>query len=244
MMVSTLNTPIAATPGVSRRTVDAPTRVFHWLLAGCFAGAYASAESDHWRWLHVTLGYTMAGLLTWRVVWGLVGPRHVRWSALLSKLRALPGWLQQVGQAQVPPARQTQNLGMALAVLAILVLVALTTASGYVLYQEWWGDALEDVHETLGNGLLLVVLGHIGLVLALSAWRRQNHAWPMLTGRTAGPGPDLVKRNHGWLAALMLVAVLGFWGWQWTQAPVGEGPAATSHVHDHDHHDHHDDDDD
>jgi hypothetical protein len=130
---------------------------------------------------------------------------------------------------------------MALAVLAILVLVALTTASGYVLYQEWWGDALEDVHETLGNGLLLVVLGHIGLVLALSAWRRQNHAWPMLTGRTAGPGPDLVKRNHGWLAALMLVAVMGFWGWQWTQAPVGEGPAATSHVHDHDHHD--DDDD-
>ena len=35
MMVSSLNTPIAATPRVSRRTVDAPTRMFHWLLAGC-----------------------------------------------------------------------------------------------------------------------------------------------------------------------------------------------------------------
>ena len=42
---------------------DAPVRVFHWLLALSFAGAYLSAEADGWRWLHISLGYTVAALL-------------------------------------------------------------------------------------------------------------------------------------------------------------------------------------
>ena len=28
----------------SRRVVDAPTRMFHWLFALCFAGAYITAD--------------------------------------------------------------------------------------------------------------------------------------------------------------------------------------------------------
>ena len=57
----------------SIRVWDAPVRVFHWLLALSFAGAWLAAESDRWRLAHVTLGYTMAGLLVFRLRWGLVG---------------------------------------------------------------------------------------------------------------------------------------------------------------------------
>ena len=56
--------------------------MFHWLLALCFVGAYASGDSVHWRALHVTLGYTMAGLLGFRLLYGLFGPRHARLSLL------------------------------------------------------------------------------------------------------------------------------------------------------------------
>ena len=59
---------------------DAPLRVFHWLLALCFAGAWLTADSESWRLLHVTLGYTMAGLVAFRVLWGFVGPRHARFA--------------------------------------------------------------------------------------------------------------------------------------------------------------------
>ena len=59
----------------TRRVTDAPTRMFHWLFALSFAGAYATADGEHWRLLHVTLGYTMAGLLAFRVLYGLLGPR-------------------------------------------------------------------------------------------------------------------------------------------------------------------------
>ena len=43
----------------------------------------------------------------------------------------------------------------------------------------------------------------------------------MITGQVAGAGPDLVKRNHAWLAALLLLAVMAFIGWQWQQSPHG-----------------------
>jgi hypothetical protein len=39
--------PGSAVPGAvkaSRRVVDAPTRMFHWLFALCFAGAYITAD--------------------------------------------------------------------------------------------------------------------------------------------------------------------------------------------------------
>ena len=58
----------------TRRVVDAATRMLHWLMALSFTGAYITADGERWRLVHVTLGYTLAGLLVARVLWGLFGP--------------------------------------------------------------------------------------------------------------------------------------------------------------------------
>jgi cytochrome b len=57
--------------------------MFHWLLVSMFVGAYLSAEGERWRLLYVTLGYTMAGLVGFRLVWGLVGTRHARFCSFV-----------------------------------------------------------------------------------------------------------------------------------------------------------------
>jgi cytochrome b len=54
---------------------DLPLRVFHWLLAISFAGALLTAESERVRDLHVLLGYTVVGLLGFRILWGFLGTR-------------------------------------------------------------------------------------------------------------------------------------------------------------------------
>ena len=208
----------------SRRIVDATTRMLHWLMALSFTGAYLTADGERWRLVHVTLGYTLAALVVGRLVWGLLGPRQVRLSVLQRKLQGLPAWLKSLPNvkslATLQPAwRQGQNLLMALVVALILGLVIPLTLSGYAVWDEWGGEWLEDVHEFFGNTLLIVVLAHIGLIAFLSLLRRKNQALPMLTGRAAGPGPDLAKRNHGILAALLLACVLAFWAWQWSEAP-------------------------
>ena len=208
----------------SRRVVDATTRMLHWLMALSFTVAYLTADGERWRLVHVTLGYTLAGLLVCRVLWGLFGPRQARLSVLVRKLKGFPAWLKSLTTVNSldtlqPAWRQGQNLLMALAVALILGVVLPLTLSGYAVWDEWGGEWLENVHEFFGNAMLAAVLAHIGLIVFISFLRRKNQALPMLTGRAAGAGPDLAKRNHGFLAALVLACVLGFWGWQWSEAP-------------------------
>jgi cytochrome b len=208
--------------------------MFHWLFALSFLGAYLTADGERWRLLHVTLGYTLAGLLAFRVLYGVFGPRQARLGLLWRKLAATPSWLAAVAQAWRAGTaeglnwRQGQNLLMALAVAALLVLVVPLTLSGYGTYNDWGdflgGDWLEDLHEFFGNAFLAVVLGHLALIAGLSLLRRRNLAQPMVKGRVDGPGPDLVKHNHAWLAAALLVAVLAFMAWQWQQSPQGLVP--------------------
>lgn len=214
----------------SRRVTDASTRMLHWLIAFSFTGAYLTADGERWRLVHVTLGYTLAGLVVARLLWGFMGPRQVRLSVLWRRLQGWPAWLKSLATLRSPGALQAawkpgQNLLMVLAVALILALVLPLTLSGYAVWDEWGGEWLEDVHEFFGNAMLAVVLAHVGLIALLSALRRKNLARPMLTGRVPGTGPDLPQRNHGVLAALLLACVLAFWAWQWQTAPAAPSPA-------------------
>jgi cytochrome b len=197
--------------------------MFHWLFALCFVGAYITADGESWRLLHVTLGYTLAGLLGFRVVYGVIGPRHARLSLMWRKLVGLPAWLASFKLSQPGKVNwlQGQNLVMALAVVALLVVVVPVTLSGYLNYNDVGGDLMEELHETVGELFLWLVLAHLALIAGLSVLRRKNQALPMLTGRTPGAGPDLVKSNKRWLAALVLLGVLAYWGWEWQQSPAG-----------------------
>lgn len=221
----------ASAPAATRLVIDAPTRMFHWLFALTFVGAYATADSEHWRLLHVTLGYSFAGLLVFRVLYGLVGPRQVRLGLLGRRLAGVPAWLRSLRDARSLASmnwRQGQNPAMALAIVLMLALVAPLVISGYGSYDDWGdvlgGEWLEEVHEFFANAFLAVVLAHLSFIAGLSVLRRQNQALPMLTGRVRGSGPSLVRHNRAWLAGLLLLAVVSFGAWQWRDSPRGSIP--------------------
>jgi cytochrome b len=67
------------------RVWDAPVRVFHALLVFSFMGAYLTAESEHWRLVHITLGYTVGGLVAFRLLWGFLGTRYARFGNFVRK---------------------------------------------------------------------------------------------------------------------------------------------------------------
>lgn len=221
----------------TRRVVDAPTRLAHALMALSFLAAYLTGDSEHWRALHVTSGYVLGIALAFRVVYGLVGPRQARVTLWFRKLAAAPDWLRtsfaalRHAQPANEPWRQGRNLLVAAVIAALPLLMVPLLLSGLGLHLEWvtggWADGLSEVHEALAEGLLVLVLVHLGLILGLSFLRRQNQARLMLDGRVVGQGPDLATRNHGLLSALLLVAVLGFVGWQLQHPPTTPAPGAT-----------------
>ncbi|WP_127998440.1 cytochrome b/b6 domain-containing protein [Piscinibacter defluvii] len=198
---------------------DLPVRLFHWLLAACFAGAWLTAESEHWRLLHVTLGYTMAGLVAFRLLWGLVGTRHARFASFVRGPRAAWRYLRSLVSAR-PEHHAGHNPAGALAIVALLGLIAVTAASGWATYSELGGEWLEEVHEAAANLLMAVVVVHLLGVLVGSLVHRENLVRSMVTGRKPVPAGEGIERRWGALAALVLAAVLGFWWLQWQTAPA------------------------
>jgi cytochrome b len=199
---------------------DAPVRVFHWLMVLSFTGAYVSAESERWRLLHVTLGYTMAGLVGLRILWGLVGTRHARFSSFVRGPAAVKRYLLTLLRGR-PEHHVGHNPLGALAIVAMLVLTLAIAASGWSIYNEVGGEWLEEVHEFTANLMLAVVGVHIVGVLLASWLHHENLTYAMIDGRKSASPADAVRSAWRSVATLMLLAVLGFWWLQWQSAPSG-----------------------
>jgi cytochrome b len=200
----------------SRRVNDLATRTFHWLFAFSFLGAYLTADFERLRGVHVTLGYTMLGLLGFRIVWGLVGPKHVRFKLLFGKLSGLRAWVVATRHApsiQAVGWKQGQNLLMALVVLSLLVLVVPLVGSGYLVNNDLGGKFIESAHEFFGELYLWSVVTHLGLIALSSLVRRRNMASPMLTGQVPGPGPDLVRTEQRVWAVMLVLGCVSWWVW-------------------------------
>jgi cytochrome b len=198
---------------------DAPVRVFHWLLAAELCGAFVTAESERWRLLHVTLGYTVGGLVLFRLLWGLVGTRHARFAAFVRGPRAVAGATCAACCRRNPSTTVGHNPAGALAIVGLLGGALLLVGSGWATYNDLGPGFLEDLHEGLGNGLLALVVVHVLGVIVSSRLHRENLVRAMVTGHKQGTPDEGIR--HAWrsLAALMLAAVLGFWGWQWQARP-------------------------
>lgn len=203
---------------------DVPTRVFHWALVLCFAGAYLTAEEDGWMLVHVTLGYTLGALVLFRLAWGFVGTRYARFSNFVRGPQGVLAYLRSILRGQ-PQHFTGHNPAGALFIVTILVLAIPLVASGFLLYEEITGEWMEEVHEVVANVMVALVFIHIAAVLVSSWLHHENLVGAMFSGCKRGQAGDAIGRAFGWLAAVMLVAMLGFWLWQWE---AGGGAAASA----------------
>lgn len=213
---------------------DAPVRVFHWLMVLSFAGAYLTGEMDEWRLLHVTLGYTMAGLVGFRIVWGLAGTRYARFANFVRAPASVLHYFRTLARGQ-PEHYVGHNPAGAVTILAFLFLTLVVAGSGWATEQAFGGDAMEEVHELAANLMLAIVGIHVAGVIVSSRVHRENLIGAMISGRKIGQAQDGIRSARRSVAALLLIGVLFFWWYQWDSAPAqgmaDRGPAAAG-VHD------------
>jgi cytochrome b len=198
---------------------DAPTRLFHWLLAASFAGAFLTGDSERWRDVHLLLGYTVAGLIGFRLVWGLIGTRYARFRSFLFSPREMLRYLRSLA-AGSPQHHLGHNPAGSLAIFLLLALGLMTAATGYATYNELGGEWLAELHEACAFAMLAVVGVHIAGVVVSSLLHRENLVRAMITGRKAGEPSQSIRRSHAWLAAGMIAVVAAFWVWYPTTQPV------------------------
>ncbi len=189
---------------------DIPTRVFHWLLAVSFAGAFLTAESERYRDIHVVLGYTLLGLIAFRLLWGFVGSRYAQFSSFLFKPGEIAAYAASLLKAK-PERYVGHNPAGSVAIFSLLILGILAGMSGVMLFKDTGGDALEELHEGVAFAMLTVVAVHVIGVLVSSLLHRENLVRSMITGFKSARPKEGIRRAHAWLGVIMLTAVVAFW---------------------------------
>ena len=160
---------------------DLPVRLFHWSLAVSFAGAFLTAESERLRDVHVAFGYTLLGLIAFRVLWAFVGTRYARLSSFAFGPRDVVAYVKSL-LAFRPLHYVGHNPAGSWVIYLLVTLGLVTGAAGYATYADIGGKWLEEFHEGAANVMLTLVFVHIAGVLVSSLLHRENLVKAMLTG--------------------------------------------------------------
>lgn len=175
---------------------DPFVRFFHWTLVAAFFIAFVT--EDDLLGLHVWAGYWIGGLLLLRVVWGLIGTRHARFSDFVHRPRAVLQYLRDEVSGRARRYIGHNPAGGAM-VIVLLVSLAATVFSGLIVYGggecagplagwlctsgQWLGEAGKAAHEFFANLTLLLVGLHVLGVVVASLLHKENLVAAMWHGR-------------------------------------------------------------
>ena len=198
-------------PHTSTRPIwDPLVRIGHWTLVIAFFTAYLSG--DDLFSIHKWAGYIVAGYVLVRIVWGVIGTRHARFTDFVRGPGAVFGYLRGLFTGKVKDYAGHNPAGGAM-VVALLFSLLVSTSAGMALYavednagplagivtedtfaplasafgeegeHEGAEELLEGVHKTFVYITLTLIGLHLAGVVASSLAHKENLARAMVTGR-------------------------------------------------------------
>jgi cytochrome b len=179
------------------RIWDWPVRLTHWLFVFCIAVSWWSAEQNAMDW-HRYSGYSLLGLLIFRIYWGFAGSSSARFSHFLRGPRGVMAYVRETREAQQSSKRDAGHnplggwsVAAMLALMLAQVLIGLFVSdvdgleSGPLSHLVSFDTSrtLADIHEIGFNVILTLVGLHIAAILFYLLVKRDNLIVAMLTGR-------------------------------------------------------------
>jgi len=111
---------------------DIGIRVFHWALFAAFVIAYLT--SGYETIVHIYSGYLIAGLVVFRLVWGLLGTQYARFNNFIYSPAVVFAYISRVITRQPTRRYVGHNPAGGWMVLALLLCLATVSVSGLKLY--------------------------------------------------------------------------------------------------------------
>ncbi len=165
-------------------------------------------EDTLWQ-IHIFIGYALVVGIVARLAWGLVGPRHARYSDLWHPA----AWWNAVRHFNLTtkPRFGHNTLASAVYLLVYLLLIAMAV-SGLGLaaiehsmgpFNTWFGDMtwLEDLFEEPHEIIYYLLMGFVVIHIAALIWHEYKDKTPvaqaMVTGYQYEVEPNSVQQTQG-----------------------------------------------
>jgi cytochrome b len=196
---------------------DLPTRIFHWSITLLVLASWYTNRRN-WMELHFLAGYTMIGMLTFRVVWGFLGSETSRFRKFLKSPIEGIRHLRQMFVRE-PDTEIGHNAAGGWMVLVLLTLLLVQVVTGLCSNDDImvegplskyvgkdWSDRLGWVHSINFKLIEFAILAHVCAVLAYWLFKRQNLLQPMITGIKRLPASVRAPRMANPVLAIAAVA--------------------------------------
>ena len=113
------------------RVWDILVRLFHWSLVVTFFISYFTGDEENL--LHIYTGYAVLGLIFFRLLWGVVGSKHARFSDFLYSPAKVIEYLKGLISGK-PQHYVGHNPAAGWMVIALLISLFVSTISGLKVY--------------------------------------------------------------------------------------------------------------
>lgn len=161
---------------------DPLVRIFHWSLVASYAVAWLTA--GEWDAAHETVGYVIIGLIGFRLIWGVIGPRYARFTNFIYRPSRVRRYLRETLEHRARRHLGHNPAGGAM-IIALLLSLGAVTGTGLMMESDaYWGVRwVKEVHEIAANLTLFLVALHVAGVIHASISHGENLARAMITGR-------------------------------------------------------------
>jgi cytochrome b len=181
---------------------DVPTRVFHWLLVLCFAGAWLTSESERLQMIHYAFGYSAVALVLFRLVWGFVGTKYARFTQFLRGPNEMAGHIKSVLSSHQHSSPGHNPVG-GIVMVGLMLIILLIGLTGYWGVKEFLGDFMSEAHEAIASLALGLVIIHIAAAVIMSLVQKENLIRAMVNGKKQGL-PEQAIRFPQYLIGFLL----------------------------------------
>jgi len=110
---------------------DLPVRIFHWSLVVFFFVAYFTGDDDNP--VHIYSGYAVCLLIIFRIVWGVIGTKHARFSDFVYGSGEVGKYIKSL-LARKPIHYIGHNPAGGWMVILLLISITLVSWSGLEVY--------------------------------------------------------------------------------------------------------------
>lgn len=170
------------------RVWDIFVRVTHWTVAALVVAELTILDED-WA-VHRWAGYAVLGLVGLRLVWGLIGTRHARFSAFPPSVSAARAHLAALFRGRDQPYLSHNPLGALMIYNLWASLIAVCATGILMTTRTFWGvGVVEDLHELIANWVTISVGLHVAGVVFETWHSKVNLVRAMISGEKEIPGP-------------------------------------------------------